>query len=71
MPPCRPGSPAQANLSGTDRYVTNPNVANWAKNNAGLTFTHTGIATGDKFPDALASGPFLAKDDGMLLLEPA
>ncbi len=59
-----------ANLSGTDRYVTNANVANWAKANAGLTFTHTGLATGDKFPDALASGPFLAKDGGLLLLSP-
>ena len=45
-------------------------MAEWAKNNAGLTFTHLGIATGDKFPDALASGPYLAKDDGLLLLSP-
>ena len=59
-----------ANLSGTDRYVTNANVANWAQAHAGLTFTHTGIAAGDKFPDALASGPYLAKDHGTLLLSP-
>ena len=59
-----------ANLSGADRYVTNANVANWAKTHAGLTFTHTGLATGDKFPDALASGPFLARDGGLLLLSP-
>ena len=59
-----------ANLSGADRYVTNTNVAAWAKANAGLSFMHTGIATGDKFPDALASGPYLAKDDGILLLSP-
>ena len=45
-------------------------MANWAKANAGLIFTHTGIATGDKFPDALAAGPYLAKDDGILLLSP-
>jgi hypothetical protein len=64
------GVTAQANLSGADRYVTNANVADWAKNNAGLAFTHTGLATGDKFPDALASGPFLAKDGGLLLLSP-
>jgi hypothetical protein len=50
--------------------VTNANVAVWAKNNAGLSFLHIGIATGDKFPDALASGPFLAADDGILLLSP-
>jgi hypothetical protein len=59
-----------ANLSGADRYVTNANVANWARANAGLSFAHTGIATGDKFPDALASGPFLGKDGGLLLLSP-
>ena len=59
-----------ANLSGANRYVTNANVANWAKANAGLSFVHTGIATGDKFPDALASGPYLGKDKGILLLSP-
>ncbi len=59
-----------ANLSGADRYVTNRNVAEWAKTKAGLAFTHLGVATGDKFPDALASGPYLAKEDGILLLSP-
>ncbi len=33
-------------------------------------FTHTALATGDKFPDALASGPYLALDRGILLLSP-
>jgi hypothetical protein len=59
-----------ANLSGSDRYYTGVNVATWAETNAGLGFMHIGIATGDKFPDALASGPYLAKDDGILLLSP-
>jgi hypothetical protein len=59
-----------ANLSGADRYYTDANVATWAKSNAGLVFAHTGLATGDKFPDALASGPYLAQDDGILLLTP-
>ncbi len=58
------------NLSGADRYYTNANVAKWAQAYAGLTFTHTGIATGGKFPDALAAGPYLAKDGGLLLLSP-
>ncbi len=58
------------NLSGADRYFTNANVAKWAQTYAGLTFTHTGIATGGKFPDALAAGPFLGKDGGVLLLSP-
>jgi Tol biopolymer transport system component len=56
--------------SGVNRYATNVMVAGWAMANAGLTFAHTGIATGDKFPDALASGPYLAKDGGILLLSP-
>ncbi len=59
-----------ANLSGNDRYYTNVNVAVWALNNADLSFGHLGIATGDKFPDALASGPYLALDGGILLLSP-
>jgi putative cell wall-binding protein len=58
------------NLSGADRYATNAKVAVWARDNAGLTFIHIGIATGDKFPDALASGPYLAKDNGILPLSP-
>ena len=36
----------------------------------GLDFAYTGIATGDKFPDALAAGPYLAKHKGLLLLSP-
>jgi Tol biopolymer transport system component/putative cell wall-binding protein len=59
-----------ANLSGADRYVTNANVARWADTNAGLDFTCTAFATGDKFPDALAAGPYLAQDNGILLLSP-
>jgi len=59
-----------ANLSGNDRYHTNAKVAAWAVANAGLTFSHVGFCTGDKFPDALAAGPYLAKDDGTLLLSP-
>jgi putative cell wall-binding protein len=60
----------RAGLNGTDRYDTNAKVANWAKTNAGLTFTHFGVTTGQNFPDALASGSYLAKDGGILLLSP-
>ncbi len=62
------GVTALANLSGADRYATNSNVAEWSKNNAGLQFTHLAMATGDKFPDALAAGPYLALDGGIVLL---
>ena len=58
------------NRSGADRYYTDVNVAVWAKVYADVTFTHTGLATGDKFPDAFASGPYVAKDHGILLLTP-
>ena len=60
----------RANLSGPDRYATNANVTEWGANNAGMMFAHVGIATGDKFPDALAAGPYLAADRGTLLLSP-
>ena len=59
-----------ANLSGANRYVTNHNVAVWGIAYAGLAFDHEALATGDKFPDALASGPYLARDRGILLLSP-
>jgi len=58
------------NCSGADRYATNVNVATWAKANAGLSYWHLGITTGDKFPDALAAGPYLARSNGILLLSP-
>ncbi len=59
-----------ANLSGADRYATNVNVAEWAVAHAGLSFFHLGIVTGDKFPDALAAGPYLAQQRGIVLLSP-
>jgi putative cell wall-binding protein len=66
-----PGITGVANLSGGDRYKTNANVADWGYAHAGLFYNQTGIATGDKFPDALAAGPYLAKGvGGILLLSP-
>jgi putative cell wall-binding protein len=65
-----PGVTGIANLSGSDRYHTNKNLAGWAHEHAGLSFEHAGFATGDKFPDALAAGPYLAMDEGILLLSP-
>ncbi|MBN1629317.1 MAG: cell wall-binding repeat-containing protein, partial [Thermoleophilia bacterium] len=58
------------NFSGSDRYFTNANAALWAHAYAGLTFKHVAFTTGDKFPDALAAGPYLAQDHGTLLLSP-
>jgi peptidoglycan/xylan/chitin deacetylase (PgdA/CDA1 family) len=59
-----------ANLSGSDRYDTNRKVVQWAVSSAGLTFAHVGFVSGEKFPDALAAGPYLAVDKGILLLTP-
>jgi putative cell wall-binding protein len=59
-----------ANLSGGDRYQTNRNVAEWSMVRGGLSFAHLGLATGEKSPDALAAGPYLALDAGILLLSP-
>jgi hypothetical protein len=68
--PLPAGVEGGGNCSGADRYSTCANVAQWGKLCAGLTFTHTGLVTGDKFPDALAAGPCLGKDNGILLLAP-
>jgi hypothetical protein len=65
-----PGVVGVGNCSGADRYFTVAAVAAWARAKGGLAFTHTGLATGDKFPDALAAGPYLGKDHGILLLTP-
>ena len=64
------GVTGEGNLSGTDRYQTNMRVAGWAVDHGGLSPQHSGIATGNKFPDALASGPYLARHFGILLLSP-
>jgi len=57
-------------MSGADRYFTNANVAAYAVSSAGMAFDHIGLTTGEKFPDALASGPYLALDGGLLFLTP-
>lgn len=58
------------NFSGADRYYTNCNVAWFAYYKAGMAYTHVGFTTGDKFPDALAAGPLLARWMGILFLSP-
>ena len=56
-------------LVGRDRYDTAAQVAEYSAAQ-GLSFAHLGIATGEKFPDALAAGPYLAQDNGVMLLTP-
>ena len=52
---------------GADAYQTAALLAQYGLKH-GLSFTHTVLATGGSFPDALCVGPYLAKDKGMLLL---
>ena len=52
---------------GVDRYDTSARVAALAVEE-GMTFTHVALASGEDFPDALAAGPYLALDGGILLL---
>ncbi len=56
-------------ITGSDRYDTSTHVAEYAETLDGkVVFNHMGLATGDNYPDALAVGSYLGKDDGLLLL---
>ena len=52
---------------GADSYETVALIAQYALTQ-GLSFAHTAIVTGENFPDGLPMGPYLALDDGILLL---
>ena len=52
---------------GIDRYETCAMIAEYALTQ-GLESTHTALATGEDFPDGIASAPYLALDNGTLLL---
>jgi peptidoglycan hydrolase-like protein with peptidoglycan-binding domain len=54
-------------VAGADRYDTCAKVAEYAVSQ-GLSYAGIGMATGEKFPDALAAGPYLGKNGGILLL---
>jgi putative cell wall-binding protein len=54
-------------LVGSDRYDTSAKIAEYAANE-GMSYSHVAAATGDDFPDALAAGPYLARDGGVVLL---
>ena len=65
-----PESPAWATAPGPTATTPTPTWPSGPRPMPALSFAHTGITTGDKFPDALAAGPYLAKDNGMLLAQP-
>jgi putative cell wall-binding protein len=64
-----PGVPGLTltHVVGSDRYDTSAKIAEYAATE-GLSFAHLAVATGDNFPDALAAGPYLARDGGIVLL---
>jgi putative cell wall-binding protein len=64
-----PGIPelTLTHLVGSDRYDTSAKVAEYAAAE-GLSYAHLAVVTGDNFPDALAAGPYLARDGGIVLL---
>ncbi len=54
-------------IAGSDRYDTCVKIDAYAVEQ-GLSYSSLGLATGEKFPDALAAGPYLAKNGAVLLL---
>lgn len=57
--------PGGIRISGTDRYQTSVKFATWMLDNIpSTTIANLGIATGDNFPDALSTGPFVASLSG-------
>jgi putative cell wall-binding protein len=57
-------------VEGATRYETAIEIAYWGVENAGLTWSHTAIATGENFPDALAGGPLQGRYRSVMLLTP-
>jgi putative cell wall-binding protein len=53
-------------IAGSDRYDTCVKVAAYSVEQ-GLSYSWLGLATGEKFPDALAAAPYLAKNGAVLL----
>jgi putative cell wall-binding protein len=61
--------PSATRAGGSNRYETCARVLDFAVGQ-GCSYRHLALATGVNFPDALAAGPLLAVDDGLLLLTP-
>ncbi len=55
-------------LAGATRYETAVEVANWELTNLGFSAATTHLATGQKFPDALAGGPLASVNNGPIVL---
>ncbi len=62
-----PGLASLTRLVGSDRYATCASIAVFSEAQ-GLDYAHVAVVTGENYPDALAVGPYLALDGGILLL---
>lgn len=60
--------PAPTRVSGDTRYATSRKIAEWGIGQGVLASDSVGVATGSRFPDALAAGPALAQSSTPLLL---
>jgi len=63
-----PGTPAVQRVSGSDRYVTAYEVAEFGLDNGLCTTDFVGVATGADFPDALGGGIAAGENGGVLLM---
>jgi len=57
-----------ARIAGSDRYATAAAVSTWAIGAGMAEASHVGIATGLRFPDALAGGSAIGSRGGVLLM---
>jgi len=57
-------------IDGVDRYDTSANFSQWAVDNAFADWAAVGIATGEKFPDALSGGAGIGSRNGVVLITP-
>jgi len=57
-------------VAGATRYETAIEVAKWGTANAGMRWSHTAIATGANWPDALAGGALQGRSQSVMLLTP-
>ncbi len=57
-------------ITGTDRYDTSAQFSMWAVDGAYADWSQIGIATGEKFPDALSGGAGVGTRNGVVLLTP-
>lgn len=54
---------------GADRYETGALLAEWSSaTSPWLSWAHSGVATGENFPDALSGGSGIAKSGGVMVL---